>query len=66
MMLKIQDLNPGILIKHFNGIEQEIPMFAIGEEFTEILRINTSLDGKYLVIMGIKKTRSDDHFGEEI
>lgn len=45
MWNKLINISPGILVKYFNGIEEEIPMYKFGEEFLEIIRFRQSQDG---------------------
>lgn len=56
----LMDAKPGLIIKYFNGIEEKVPMSLFGEEFTQITRFKQSLDGKYVVIIGIRKGKLDD------
>lgn len=65
MYKTILNLNPGILIKYFNGIEDRIPMHSFGEEFTEVIRFKQSTDGKYVTIMGVRRGKLDDRFVDQ-
>ena len=49
------EVNPGIFIKYFNGVEKEIPLSDFGHYFVEITRLKQSLDGKYAVLIGAKR-----------
>ena len=54
------NINPGIHIKYFNGVEQLIPMSEFGEEFTEIIRFKQSTDGHFVIIVGTRKGKLND------
>ncbi len=58
----LMDINPGILIKYFNGIEEQVPMINLGEEFLEINRFKQSSDGGYVTIVGVRKGKLNDKF----
>jgi hypothetical protein len=48
--LKYYNLSPGMLVKYFNGIEQNLP---IKEKFIEVERFTISKDGFNIVIQGL-------------
>eukprot|EP00347_Sterkiella_histriomuscorum_P008832 403343569 len=62
---RLVNLYPGLIIKYFNGIEEQVPLHMFGEEFLDILRFRQSQNGKFVTILGTRVGDLEDRFYDQ-